>query len=177
MTEVRFLEEKKSRLVICIVHVEYILIGYNVLMITNLNDLYTWVSCPNRLKTGPISGPCYSWRIVIENWLKSRPIHCLQEQDKIMFSVESNKWFPEQAEIREPGWSMRQVGSCCTKFSSHLGCFKNLCNSYWLIFFIDSCVNAKQESLNYIHTKERFSWKRLGTLSQKEAENNVSGCS
>jgi len=146
-------------------------------MITNLNDLYTWVSCSNRLKTGPIFWLCYSWLISIENRLRSRLIHCLQEQDKIRSLVETNRWFPEQAEIREPGWSMRQVGSPYTKFSSHLGCFKNLCNFYWLIFFIDSCVNAKQESLNYMHTKERFSWKKLGTLSQKQAKNNISGCS
>jgi len=146
-------------------------------MITNLNDLYTWVSWPNWLKTRTYILAMLEWLIAFENRVRSRLIQCLQEHDKIRSSVEVNSWFPYQAEIREPGWSTRQVGRCCKKFSSQLSCFKNICNFYWLIFFIDSCINAKQESLNYIHTKERFSWKRLRTLSQKQAENNVSGCS
>ena len=78
---------------------------------------------------------------------------------------------------RGPQYRMRKVDSRCTKFSSHLGWFKNLCIFSWLIFFIDSCVNAKRESFNYTHTKERFSWKRLGALSQKQTENNDPGYS
>ena len=31
-------------------------------------------------------------------------------------------------------------------------------------------MDANQENLDYTHTKERFSWKRLGALSQKQAE-------
>ena len=107
--------------------VESILIGDNVLMITNLNDLYTLVSWPNRLKIGPLSWLCYSWLIAIENRVRSRLMHCLQEQDEIRSLDKVNRWFPGQVKNKEPGWSMRQVGSRCTKFSSHLRCFKNLC--------------------------------------------------
>ena len=34
--------------------VESILVGYNILMITNLNGTWTWVSWPNRLQIGLI---------------------------------------------------------------------------------------------------------------------------
>ena len=51
-----------------VVHgVESILTRYKVLMITNTNELFTWVSWPNKLKTWPIYIDC-----AIVNWLQLR---------------------------------------------------------------------------------------------------------
>ena len=149
-------------------------------MVTNLNDQYIWVSWRNRLQTGTIIRLCYNWLIAFENRLKSRHLHCLQEQDKIWSSVETNCWFPEQSKNREQRWSTAQVEIGWQPLQD---IFKpprivaRILVFLLIIFFIDSYINVKQESLNYTHSKERFSWKRLGALSQKQAEISDPGCS
>jgi len=141
--------------------VESILIEYNVLMITNLNDLYTWVSCLNMLKIGPVFWLCYSWLIACENRLRSRLMQCLQEQGKIRSSIENNCWFPEQSKNREQGWSTAQnekgwqLLQKIFKPPRMFPGFKNLC-IFIDYFFINSCVNVKQESLNYTHSRKGF---------------------
>ena len=77
--------------------VEYILIGYNVLMITNLNDTYIWVSWPNRLQTGLIVD--YVDWLLLRTGCNIRSGHWpwLKVQDKISCSYEPKRWFQEQS--------------------------------------------------------------------------------
>ena len=77
--------------------VESILIGYNVLMITNLNDEYTWVSWPNKLQTGFIVD-CADWLQMRTGWdTRSRHWHWLRTliETKISCSEASSDWFQE----------------------------------------------------------------------------------
>ena len=140
--------------------VESILIGYNVLMITNRNDLYIWACWPNRLKTGVY------FECATVNWLQLRT-----GWDQDSYNVCKNRIRScPQLRLTDDSQNRLRSGSqgdlwdrlaAATRNFQATRCFKNLCNFYWLIFFIDSCVNAKQESLNCIHTEKRFSGKGL----------------
>jgi len=92
-----------------ITYVESILIGCSVLMITNLNDTYTWASWPNRFANRLYSWLC--WLIAYENkvWSKITTLTLIAdtdwEQDKISCSDVSSGWFQKLPKIKEPGWS------------------------------------------------------------------------
>jgi len=110
------------------------------------------------------------WLIAIENRLRLRHWPWLVEQDKISFSARTNCWFQEHSKNRTHGWSAAQhkigwqplqVDFKPPKLNQESLYF------YFLNCLIDSCVNVNQESLDYTHIKEWFSWKRLRTLSQK----------
>ena len=146
--------------------VESILIGYTVLMITNLNDLYTWVSWPNKVENRTYTLTMLEWLMAFENRLRSTTRGCLQEPEEGDFS---------QAKNRAPGWSAAQDEIGRQPLQDDFkppSCVKNLCIfiDYFLYKFLCKC---QQESLNHTHSKERFSCKRLGALSKNRTENSV----
>ena len=88
--------------------VESILIGYNVLMITNLSDEYTWVSWSNRLQIGLIVDYA-EWLQLRTGWdMRSRHWPWLEEQDKISCLDKPNCWFQEQSKNKNHRWSEEQ---------------------------------------------------------------------
>ena len=84
------------------VSVESILLGYSVLMITNLNDEYTWVSWPKQVENRTYTLTMLEWLIAFEKRLRSCTRGWLQEPEQEDFSQAKNKalgWSTAQDEI------------------------------------------------------------------------------
>jgi len=135
-------------------------------MITNLNDEYTWVSWPKQVENRTCTLTMLEWLVAFENRLRSSTRGWLQEPEQEDFS---------QAKNRALGWSTAQDEIGRQPLQDDFkppSCVKNLCIfiDYFLYKFLCKC---QQESLNHTHSKERFSWKRLGALTHKQADISV----